>query len=127
VATECGFLVLTGGGSGVMEAAARGAVGAGGDAIGLLPSADPDWGNEHNTIVIPTTIGFARNVITAASADVMVALPGRYGTLQEITFAIEGKKPILSIDSWVFEGVDEADSEQDLESQVRRWLVAHKR
>ena len=127
VATECGYLVMTGGGSGVMEFAAKGAVEAGGDALGVLPSDDFEWGNDWNTIVIPTTIGFARNVITAASADVMIALPGRYGTLQEVTFAIERSKPILSWNSWVFDGVDVLPESVDAEAHMREWLLAHKR
>ena len=127
VATECGFLVVTGGGSGVMEFAAKGAVEAGGDALGILPADDFDWGNEWNTIVIPSTIGFARNVMTAASADVMIALPGRFGTLQEVTFAIERQKPILSWDSWVFDGVDVFPDAHDCpEEFLRMWLMQHR-
>ena len=126
VATECGYLVVTGGGSGVMEYAAKGAVEAGGDALGILPADDFEWGNEWNTIVIPSTIGFARNVITAASADVMIALPGRFGTLQEVTFAIERSKPILSWDSWVFDGVDILPSDEaNPENFLRTWLLKY--
>jgi uncharacterized protein (TIGR00725 family) len=126
IATECGFLVMTGGGSGVMEYAAKGAVEAGGDAVGILPAGEFDWGNEWNTIVIPTSIGFARNVITAAAADVMIALPGRFGTMQEITFAIERKKPILSWQSWIFDEVDCMPDDVDSEVYLRQWLLRHK-
>lgn len=128
IATENGFLVVTGGGSGVMEFAAKGAVEAGGDAMGILPADDFSWGNDWNTIVIPTTIGFARNVITAASADVMIALPGRFGTLQEVTFAIERSKPILSWESWVFDGVDVLPKDEvNPEMFIKNWLKRHAR
>ena len=40
---EWGFTVLCGGRGGVMRAAAKGATGAGGLTIGLLPEADPDF------------------------------------------------------------------------------------
>jgi len=123
LAAEAGFVVLTGGGSGVMEAAARGCDAAGGLCVGLLPSADFEWGNDHNHVVIPTSIGFARNVITAHAGDVMLALPGGWGTLQEVTFACELGRPVLSWKSHTFPETDVVP-EGAGEEHVRAWLQA---
>jgi len=122
LAAQAGFVVLTGGGSGVMEAASRGAVQAGGLAVGILPSGDFAWGNAWSSIVIPTSIGYARNVITAHAGDVMIALPGGWGTLQEVTFAIELGRPILSWQSHSFAETDDVPEGQG-DAFVAAWLV----
>jgi uncharacterized protein (TIGR00725 family) len=57
---EAGARVVCGGLGGVMEAAARGAREAGGDVIGVLPSADPADANPHVTHVVATGAGQAR-------------------------------------------------------------------
>ena len=121
LAAEAGFVVLTGGGSGVMEAASRGAVKAGGLAVGILPSGEFSWGNSWSSVVIPTSIGYARNVITAHAGDVMIALPGGWGTLQEVTFAAELGRPVLS---WKSHSFDETEvvPEGAGEAFVADWL-----
>lgn len=122
LAAQAGFVVMTGGGSGTMEAAARGAVQAGGLVVGILPSGDFGWGNPWSTVVIPTSIGFARNVITAHAGDVMIALPGGWGTLQEITFAIELGRPVLSWQSHSFDETDDVPPDAG-EDYVAGWLA----
>lgn len=122
LAAEAGFVVLTGGGSGVMDAAARGCDAAGGLCVALLPSADFEWGNPHSHVVIPTSIGFARNIITAHAGDVMLALPGGWGTLQEITFAVELGRPVLSWQSHTFDETEVVPAEEP-ETFVAAWLA----
>ncbi len=121
LAAEAGFVVVTGGGSGTMEAASKGAVEAGGLAVGILPSGDFTWGNRWSSIVIPTSIGYARNVITAHAADVMIALPGGWGTLQEVTFACELGRPVLSWKSHTFDETTVVPEGED-EAFVAAWL-----
>ena len=70
-----------------MEAAARGAAGAGGEVIGILPGTDPAEANEHCTHVVATGTGHARNLAVVASADAVIAIAGEWGTLSEIAFA----------------------------------------
>lgn len=123
LAAEAGFVVLTGGGSGVMEAAAKGCHQAGGLCVALLPSGDFEWGNDWNQVVIPTSIGFARNIITAHAGDVMLALPGGWGTLQEVTFACELGRPVLSWNSHTFPETDVVP-EGEGEAFVEGWLRA---
>ena len=65
---ERGFLVITGGLGGVMEAACRGAVEAGGTTIGILPGIVPTEANPFVTVPITTGLSDARNVIVGKSA-----------------------------------------------------------
>ncbi|MDE2823637.1 MAG: TIGR00725 family protein, partial [Chloroflexota bacterium] len=48
------IILVCGGGRGVMEAACRGAKSEGGTTVGILPSSDPDAGNEWVDVRIPT-------------------------------------------------------------------------
>lgn len=123
-AARAGFAVLTGGLSGVMTEAARGARAGGGLTIGLLPGTAHEDGNEHLAIVLPTSIGLARNVLVGLGCDLMVAVPGGLGTLQEMSYALEYKRPVLSWDSWELPGVDHVASRFD-STQVEGWLKGH--
>jgi predicted Rossmann-fold nucleotide-binding protein len=67
-----GAVLLCGGLSGVMEAAARGA----------------------------TDMGHARNVVLVRSSDGLIAVGGGFGTLSEIAIALKIGKPIVSLGSW---------------------------
>lgn len=105
VAAELGLVVLTGGLSGVMERAAEGAKLAGGHTIGILPGASHDDGNRFLDVVLPSGIGIARNVLMAQACDFMLALPGGTGTLEELCFALDFGRPVLSWGSWDIDGV----------------------
>ncbi len=89
------YTLITGGRGGIMEAASRGAFENQGTVIGILPGDDFSGANSFCTVVIPTGIGFARNVINVISADIIVAIGGKSGTLSELTYAWQFRKPIL--------------------------------
>ncbi len=97
---EHGGVLICGGMGGVMEGAAKGAKEAGGLTIGILPTDNKDDANEYIDFVIPTGFGEARNIIVVRSADAVVALPGKYGTLSEMAFALKAKKPLVSVSAW---------------------------
>ncbi len=94
-----GWVLLTGGGGGVMEAASRGAAQNGGIVIGILPSERknplPGYPNDYVGIPIYTGMSDARNVILAKSADFLVALKGGPGTLSEIALARKSGIPVI--------------------------------
>ena len=92
------WVLITGGMGGVMEAAAKGAVEAGGTTIGILPTYNKNDGNSHNTVSILSGMGHARNVLIAASGDVVIAVGGSYGTLSEMAIALKLGKPVASFD-----------------------------
>jgi len=93
-----GWILLNGGrASGIMEASARGAKENGGLTIGILPGNDPAWASEYIDIPILTGIGFARNYINVLTSQVVVALPGRTGTISEIALALNIGKKVISL------------------------------
>ncbi len=97
---DAGAVLVCGGLGGVMEAACRGASRAGGQTIGILPGIDYRAGNEFLDHAICTGFGEARNICIVMTADGLIALPGEFGTLSEISFALKHKKPVVSLNSW---------------------------
>jgi uncharacterized protein (TIGR00725 family) len=95
-----GHVLICGGRHGIMREACRGAREAGGHTIGVLPGGDRSDMNEFVEFPIVTGLGFARNAIIARSADAVVAIGGRYGTLSEIAFAFIAGKPVAGIATW---------------------------
>ena len=89
-----GAVVVTGGLGGVMRAASRGALMAGGETIGILPGADASEANEYVRTPIATGLGVVRNLVVVTSADAVIAVGGRHGTLSEIGLALRmGRRP----------------------------------
>jgi len=98
-----GFLVLTGGLGGIMEAACRGAKEAGGATVGILPGTrETTPANAYVDIPIYTGMGEARNVINVKSCSAAIAIGGEYGTLSEIALALKGNCPVILLESWTF-------------------------
>ena len=114
---EAGAVLITGGLTGVMEAASRGATAAGGTAIGVIPTSDPADANEHVTHAVATGAGQARNLAVVGSGDAVIAVGGEWGTLSEIALARKLGKPVVALESWPLEnragtelGIDEVDT-----------------
>lgn len=97
---RAGATVVTGGLGGVMRAASRGALGAGGTTIGILPGTDPGDANEFVRISIPTGLGVVRNLVVVTAADAVVAVGGRHGTLSEIGLALRMGRHVVALSSW---------------------------
>jgi uncharacterized protein (TIGR00725 family) len=116
-----GAVLLCGGLGGIMRAAARGAKSAGGLTAGILPHDSTKNANEFIDIPVATGMGIGRNVIIARTADALVAVSGEYGTLSEIAFSLQLKKPVVGIGTWDVDGVVEAE---DAEDAVRKVLKA---
>ncbi len=90
-------ILLSGGGSGVMEAASRGAYERGGIVVGILPGADKQAANDYCSITIPTEIGFARGQVLANSADAVVVIEGGIGTQMEVGEVYWRQIPIIAL------------------------------
>ena len=92
---EAGCILVTGGGSGIMEAASRGAKQAGGLVVGILPEGDRHGANAYLDVAIPTGVGYAlRNITTIRSSDSVIMIRGSSGTLNEVTQAYAHGKPL---------------------------------
>lgn len=107
---ETGAIVVTGGRSGVMEAASKGARDAGGTTLGILPGGDRREANEWVSVAVPTGMGEARNALLVRAADALVAVGGEWGTLSEIALARKAGKPVAGIGSWDLDGVERFDT-----------------
>ncbi len=118
-----GWILICGGLGGVMEAAAKGAKNAGGLTIGVIPSYNRSDANPYIDIPIVTGLGHARNIIIAATADVLVAVGGEYGTLSEIAFALKMGKPVISLMSWDIPGVKRVDTVSEAFSALKEVVV----
>ncbi|MGB3976114.1 MAG: TIGR00725 family protein [bacterium] len=97
---EQGWILITGGGTGVMEAAFKGSRQSNGLTIGILPGTNPDDANSYTYIPIATGLGHARNAVIAQSVDAVIVFNGSHGTLSEIGLALKMGKPVLAINSW---------------------------
>ncbi len=107
-------IVLTGGLGGVMEAASRGAVEAGGLTVGILPGNRAEDANPYVQIPIVTDLGQARNVVLVRTAEAAIAISGGYGTLSEIALALKMWKPVVGLRTWPgIEGVDYVQSPEE--------------
>jgi uncharacterized protein (TIGR00725 family) len=106
---EAGVTVVCGGRGGVMEAAARGASGAGGEAIGIVPGVSTQEANPHCTHVVASAIGYARNLAVVASGDAVIAVGGEWGTLSEIGHARNFGKTVVALRSWGLTGRERMD------------------
>ena len=93
-----GWLLCTGGRSGVMEAASIGAQKSeswsGFQIIGILPGETHQDGNKYLDVVLPSGFGLARNALVVRFSDVCVALSGGAGTLSEIALAWQFGRPV---------------------------------
>lgn len=97
---EAGCILVNGGMGGTMERAAKGAKSAGGTTIGILSSTDRDAANNYIDYSIPTPLGFVRNTLVASASDVVIVLPGKWGTSNELSFAMIAGVPVVALEGW---------------------------
>uniref|UniRef100_UPI0033414B14 TIGR00725 family protein n=1 Tax=Castellaniella defragrans TaxID=75697 RepID=UPI0033414B14 len=119
-----GLQLLCGGRNGVMEAAAKGHLQAGGQPIGLLP--DNDWRHANPYVRIPLAsgIGKARNAIIAQACPVLIAVGGGYGTMSEIAFGLQFGHMVLSLgDAPQIPGVISCASVDDALRRTAEYLL----
>jgi len=90
-----GAILITGGLSGVMEAASRGAKRANGLVIGMLPGFRKEDANQYVDVAITTGMGWMRNTLTVRAADAVIMISGGIGTLNELTVAYEDKPTVI--------------------------------
>ncbi len=101
-----------------MKAVSKGMKMGGGMTIGILPGENKGSANPYIDIPITTGLGFTRNTIVVGCADVVIALPGEYGTLSEIAFALNMKKPVIGIGTWDIKGMVQVETVKEAINKV---------
>lgn len=119
---QAGAVLVCGGLKGVMESVAKGASEAGGLTIGLIPGNDRSVANPYIQIALPTSIGEARNAMVASAADVIIALPGSFGTQSEICFGLYYGRPVIDLGKWGIKGMKNVNGLADVEKLLRRFV-----
>ena len=95
-----GATLVCGGLGGIMEAACKGVSAEGGITIGILPGDDRNSANPYVQIPIVTNMGHARNVAVVKSGQAVIAVGGNYGTLSEISHALQSGIPVIGLGTW---------------------------
>ncbi len=95
-----GAILVCGGLGGVMEAACKGAYLEDGITIGILPGENRQAANPYVKIPIVTGVGYARNLAVVKSAQAVIAIGGSYGTLSEISHALQSSIPVIGLNTW---------------------------
>ena len=94
-------IVVTGGKSGIMEAAARGAKEFGGTTVGIVSGSKRFTANDFTDIEVPTgmsAVGYDE-LLLVLMCDALIVLGGGVGTLEEIAIAYRNRKPVVVLDS----------------------------
>ncbi len=95
-----GAVVITGGKTGIMELAAKGAKEAGGIVVGIVKGAIRKTANKYIDVeVVSGMEGGGEASILVLSCDGLIGIGGGAGTLQELTYAYRNKKPVVLINS----------------------------
>ena len=105
---------------GVMEAISKGAEKGNGLVVGILKGRNLEEANEFISIPILTDIGIARNAILAYNCDVALAISGNYGTLSEIAYAFQLKKPVIGYKTWDINPIIKAKSPEDVMLKIKK-------
>jgi len=116
-------IVVTGGLGGIMAAACAGAKSEGGLTVGILPGFSAQEANEYVDLPIVTGLSHARNVLVVRSADGIIAVGGRYGTLSEIALSLNMGIPVVGLDSWQIEGMEQAGTAREAVERILQLIA----
>lgn len=95
-----GWVLVCGGGGGIMAESCRGARAAGGVSLGILFEDSRAQANPYLSYSVVTGLGVARNALVVKSCDAVVAVGGAFGTLSEIALANNVGIPVIGLRSW---------------------------
>ena len=94
---QCGMTLISGCGSPAPRYAAEGAVAAGAPVLSILPDAQMPELSWPATIVLPSGMGAARNLLMALAGDGCIVIGGRAGTKSEVNLAWLHGRPLLPL------------------------------
>lgn len=94
---QLGVTVVSGCGSPATRHAAEQALEAGGEVLSIIPAAEMPAADWPGTVVVPSGIGDARNLLMALAGDACVVIGGRAGTISEVCLAWLHHRPLLPL------------------------------
>jgi uncharacterized protein (TIGR00725 family) len=89
--------VVSGCGSPATRVAAEAALVAGGLVVSIVPPDEMPPADWPATVVIPSGMGDARNLLMALAGDACIVIGGRAGTISEVCLAWLHKRPLLPL------------------------------
>lgn len=89
--------VVSGCGSPATRVAAERAVKVGGLVVSIIPPSEMPAADWPATVVIPSGVGDARNLLMALAGDACIVIGGRAGTISEVCLAWLHKRPLLPL------------------------------
>ena len=92
-----GITLVSGCGSPATCVAAQRAVDAGGLVVSIIPPGEMPAGDWPATVIIPSGMGDARNLLMALAGDACIVIGGRAGTISEVCLAWLHKRPLLPL------------------------------
>ncbi len=92
-----GVTVVSGCGSPATRYAAERALAAGGLVVSIVPSDDIGLRDWPCTVLIPSGMGDARNLMMALAGDACIVIGGRAGTISEVCLAWLHHRPLLPL------------------------------
>lgn len=92
-----GITVVSGCGSPATRFAAERALAAGGLVVSIVPSDDIDLEDWPCSVLIPSGMGDARNLLMALAGDACIVIGGRAGTISEVCLAWLHRRPLLPL------------------------------
>lgn len=121
---KMGETIINGGMQGTMEAVSKGVKDSDNTqskVIGILPFENKEKANKYLDVIIPTGIGFARNSVLVLSSDILIALGGGAGTLNEISYAWQFGKKVFCYTG--IEGWSKKLANQNLDNRKKDLLI----
>jgi uncharacterized protein (TIGR00725 family) len=92
-----GITLVSGCGSPATCVAAQRAIDAGGLVVSIIPAGEMPAADWPATVVIPSGVGDARNLLMALAGDACIVIGGRAGTISEVCLAWLHKRPLLPL------------------------------
>ena len=124
---RAGWVLVCGGGPGIMAEACRGARAESGVSLGILFGDSREEANPYLSYSVVTGLGVARNALVVKSCHIAVAVAGAFGTLSEIALANNVGIPVIGLRSWRIDPAQNKGQavywrEADTPSEAVRWL-----
>lgn len=94
---RAGLTVVSGCGSPATRFAAERALAAGGLVVSIVPSDDIGLRDWPCSVLIPSGMGDARNLMMALAGDACIVIGGRAGTISEVCLAWLHHRPLLPL------------------------------